>query len=122
MARRPIVVDLGLRIVSEANGREHWRKVAARKRAHRAMARLVLQMHARPMGEADQFTITLTRVAPRKLDDDNLASGFKAVRDGVADWLGIDDGSPRIKWQYAQHKGDAGHYTAWVRVEWVTPC
>ena len=116
-----IVVDIPVRIISEANSRQHWRKAAARKKLHRQTARLVLQQYARPMGEAERFTITLTRVAPRKLDDDNLASGFKAVRDGVADWLGIDDGSPRIKWQYAQHKGSAGHYSAWVRVQWATP-
>jgi hypothetical protein len=116
-----IVVDIPVRIISEANSRQHWRKAAARKRVHRMTARTILQMHARPMGETEQFTITLTRVAPRKLDDDNLASGFKAVRDGVADWLGIDDGSPRIQWVYRQHKGDAGHYTAWVKVEWTKP-
>jgi hypothetical protein len=114
-----IVVTLPIKIVSEANLRQHWRKAAARKKLHRQTARLVLQQHARPMGETEQFTVTLTRVAPRKLDDDNLASGFKAVRDGIADWLGIDDGSPRIRWQYAQHKSEAGHYSAWVRVEWA---
>ena len=116
-----IVVDIPVRIISEANSRQHWRKAAVRKKVHRQTARLVLQQYARPMGESEQFTITLTRVAPRKLDDDNLASGFKAVRDGVADWLGIDDGSPRIKWEYAQHKGASGHYSAWVRVQWATP-
>ena len=115
-----IVVDIPVRIISEANSRQHWRKAAARKRVHRMTARTVLQFHPKPKGEPELFTITLTRVAPRKLDDDNLASGFKAVRDGVADWLGIDDGSPRIKWQYAQHKSD-GHYTAWVKVEWTKP-
>jgi len=116
-----IVVDIPVRIISEANSRQHWRKAAARKQLHRQTARLVLQQYARPMGESELFTIMLTRVAPRKLDDDNLSSGFKAVRDGVADWLGIDDGSPRIHWVYRQHKGDAGHYTAWVKVEWTKP-
>lgn len=114
----PITVSLPLRIISEANGRQHWRKVAERKRTHRQTARLVLQQYARPMHEAATFDITLTRIAPRKLDDDNLASGFKAVRDGVADWLGIDDGSPRIRWQYAQQRGAAGHYSAAVQVQW----
>ena len=61
----------------------------------------------------------IKRGSPRKLDDDNLASGFKAVRDGVADWLGIDDGSPRICWQYAQEKSKAGEYAARVHVSWV---
>lgn len=116
---RVIVVDIPVRIISEANSRQHWRKAAARKQLHRQTARLVLQQYARPMGESELFTITLTRVAPRKLDDDNLSSGFKAVRDGVADWLGIDDGSPRICWQYAQEKSKAGEYAARVHVSWV---
>lgn len=102
--------------------RQHWRKAAARKKLHRLTARLVLQQYARPMGDSERFTITLTRVAPRKLDDDNLASGFKAVRDGVADWLGIDDGSPRIRWEYDQEKGTPGQYSARVDVRWMTPC
>lgn len=113
-----IDVRLPVKIVSEANLREHWRKVSRRKKDHRVTARLVLQQYARPMGEAERFTVTLTRVAPRKLDDDNLQSGFKATRDGVADWLGIDDGSPRIRWQYAQERGRAGEYAARVAVTW----
>jgi hypothetical protein len=52
------------------------------------------------------------------LDDDNLASGFKAARDGVADWLGIDDGSPRLSWRYGQRKSKPGEYAAEVSVEW----
>jgi hypothetical protein len=60
--------------------------------------------------------IRLTRVtAPRGkiLDDDNLRGCLKAVRDGVADWLGINDNDPRVSWHYAQRNG-----TAWgVEVE-----
>lgn len=113
-----IEVVLPLRIISEANTRQHWRKAAERKRTHRQTARLVLQQYARPMGDGASFRIELTRIAPRKLDDDNLQSGFKATRDGVADWLGIDDGSSRIAWVYSQEKGAAGHYAARVRVVW----
>lgn len=113
-----IDVRLPLRIVSEANMREHWRKVAQRRKDHRVTARLVLQQYARPMGETCVVSVMLTRIAPRKLDDDNLQSGFKAARDGVADWLGIDDGSPRIKWRYGQSKGRPGEYAARVEVQW----
>lgn len=113
-----IRTELPLKILSEANGREHWRKVADRKKLHRQTARLILQQYARPMREDAQFLIRLTRIAPRTLDDDNLASGFKATRDGVADWLGIDDGSPRIVWQYSQERGAARHYAARVEVQW----
>jgi hypothetical protein len=109
---------LPLRIISEANARDHWFKTAERKRQHRRTALLMLRASPRPDTD-ETITITLTRIAPRVLDDDNLASGFKAVRDGVADWLGINDGSPRLAWRYAQRKGATGIYAAEVQVEWA---
>lgn len=112
-----VCVRLPIRIISEANSRQHWRKAAARKKEHRTTARLVMQQHARPMNDGP-ITITLTRIAPRVLDDDNLASGFKAARDGIADWLGIDDGSKRLAWRYGQSKSKPGEYAAIVSVEW----
>ena len=108
---------LPLHIISEANGRDHWRKVARRKALHRACAVYQMSRHARPM-HGGPITITLTRIAGRKLDDDNLSSGFKAVRDGVADWLGIDDGHERLTWRYAQRKGPPKVYAAECLVEW----
>jgi len=61
--------------------------------------------------------ITLTRIAPRALDSDNLASGLKAVRDGVADALGVDDGTSRIEWRYAQERGKPGEYAVRVAIQ-----
>lgn len=113
-----VCVRLPIRIISEANMRQHWRKAAARKKEHRTTARVILQQHARPMHEGPVI-ITLTRIAPRRLDDDNLQSGMKSCRDGVADWLGIDDGSPRLTWRYGQLKSKPGEYAAEVAVEWT---
>jgi hypothetical protein len=51
--------------------------------------------------------IRLTRIAPRKLDrEDNLNTSMKSVRDGIADWLEIDDRSDQIQWLYDQRKGE----------------
>ena len=112
-----ICVALPIRIISEANQRGHWAKSAGRKALHRRTASAILQRHARPT--AEKITITLTRFAPRRLDSDNLQFGFKAVRDGVADWLGIDDGSPRLTWAYADKRGEfGGDYLAEVVVSW----
>ncbi len=52
--------------------------------------------------------ITITRVGPRRLDDDNLASACKYVRDAIAADVGVDDGSPLYTWQYRQHIGKYG--------------
>jgi hypothetical protein len=60
------------------------------------------------------YTVMLSRVAPRKLDDDNLRGALKAVRDGVADALGLDDRHPLIEWHYAQDR--AGPREIGVRI------
>ena len=104
------VVELPLRIESVANRREHWGDKARRAKAHR-LAALAVPRHPLPC------VVTLIRVAPRKLDDDNLQSGFKALRDGIADRLGVDDADPRVTWKYDQVRGRAKEYAARVRVE-----
>lgn len=68
-------------------------------------------------GEALPCTVTLTRIAPRDLDGDNLQSSLKAIRDGVADFLKVDDRDSRVTWAYAQERGAPKFYG--VRVEIV---
>lgn len=110
-----MITELPLRIESCANKREHWSVRARRTKLHRAAA-LAVPVHPLPC------VVTLTRVAPRKLDDDNLASGFKALRDGVADRLGVNDNDPRVAWKYAQVRGKAKEYVARVSIEaFITP-
>lgn len=117
---RSTSVLLPIRINSEANGRDHWRVKAKRTKAQRSLAALLMALH-QPSAPVPPLTITLTRIAPRDLDSDNLASGFKAVRDGVADWLGVDDGDKRLTWLYGQRRGATKLYAAEVKVE-VSPC
>lgn len=105
-----IRVDLPLRIVSCANLREHWAKRANRARSHR-LAAIAVPMHPLPC------VVTLTRIAPRELDDDNLRSGFKALRDGIADRLGVNDNDPRVRWEYGQERGAPKQYAARVTIE-----
>ena len=47
------------------------------------------------------------------------SSSSMAREFGVADWLGIYDGSKRLKWLYAQRKGKPGQYAAEVHVDEV---
>lgn len=61
------------------------------------------------------YTVTLTRIALRKLDDDNLSRSFKAIRDQIADQMGINDGSDLFTWKYAQERGTPKQYA--VRIE-----
>ena len=102
---------LPIRIESVANKREHWSKRAKRAKAHR-MAAIAVPVAPMPC------RVHLVRIAPRALDDDNLQSGFKALRDGVADRFGVPDNDPRLKFTYDQERGAAKHYA--VRIE-ITP-
>lgn len=77
---------------------------SGRAREHRELGRLAVAANG-PV-PALPVVVTLVRVGPRALDDDNLAFAFKAVRDGVADALGVKDHDPRVSWAYAQEKGE----------------
>lgn len=109
------MIRLPLRTVSEANRRDHWATKARRVNEHRGTALLMLRARARKVGLP--CTVILIRVAPRELDDDNLRSALKAVRDGAADALGVDDRDPRVTWAYGQRRGKTREYAVEVRVE-----
>jgi len=55
-----------------------------------------------PSEYGDVKQVKLVRFAPHELDSDNVCSALKAVRDGIADGLGINDGDKRTKWVYDQ--------------------
>ena len=113
-----IDVFLPIPLKSRANMRQHWgqrQRMAKQQRngAHRLMRALVGGPPPAPL------VITMTRVGARRLDSDNVATACKSCRDGIADWLGIDDGSPLLEWQYDQAVG-APHGVR-VRIEEVQP-
>lgn len=109
-----IEVEMEMKIVSLANMRLHWAAKARLVKSQRQKAFNALASVAAP--PAPPCTIVLTRVAPRALDGDNLQSGFKAVRDGVADWLGVDDGSKLVEWQYKQRSSGVKVYKVEIEV------
>lgn len=115
-----VKVTIPIKIESVANLRENWRERAKRSKKHRTAAYCYLAMYSQPINTVGPMTITLTRIATRQLDDDNLASGFKAVRDGVADWLKRPDNDPLISWRYSQEKGEPKKYAASITIEWST--
>lgn len=114
-----ITLDIpGMRLPSASNLREHWAKRAGRTKKQRHAiwlawrSRKLHQLEFPWTADSAHVTVTLTRIGPRRLDDDNLAASFKATRDQVAAELGIDDGSERLEWRYRQEKGAYG-----IRVE-----
>lgn len=110
-------IRLPIKTVSEPNTRSHWAARARRVKEQRLLVRATLHGHGCTPHDGLSGTITLTRIAPRLLDTDNLAGALKAVRDGVADALGIDDGSPRVTWRVEQERGAAKEYAVRISLD-----
>jgi hypothetical protein len=93
------------------NDRMHWsmrHRLAVKQRRD---ACLLCPPHPLPC------VVTMTRLSAGTLDDDNLRGSLKAVVDGIADRLGVDDASPLVEWRYAQRKVKRGHYGVEVQLE-----
>ena len=116
-----MTLTIPLRTFSEANLREHWAKKAKRVKAQRfAVAAYWRQWWNNPEREkaiAPPWCATLTRIAPRPLDSDNLQRSFKAVRDEIAKQLGVNDNSELIEWKYAQRSGKVREYAVEIQIE-----
>jgi len=117
---------LAIRIESEANLSGHWRGKAARVKMQRSITRTMVGQRLRDIGKRpgeilageQGCLVVLTRIAPRPLDDDNLARSLKAIRDGVADALGTDDSArSNLRWRYAQEKGPPKQYAVRIQIE-----
>lgn len=102
-------VEVPVETKSTSNLREHW---AARHKRTDAQRRATMA-HMPPWSGGPLMVVRLTRVSPRRLDDDNLRGALKSVRDGVAAKYRFDDASPLVAWEYAQETGKKPH----VRVE-----
>ncbi len=104
-----VVVDVpGLLLTSEANSRGHTKygKADRTAKARAATAKALRGVALPPL----PLRVCVTRIAPKALDSDNIhGSGAKAVRDEVADALGLpSDRDPRVTWRVAQACGPAG--------------
>ena len=84
------------------NAREHHQVRAKRVRAERKAVAWMLRGTPPPA----PLIVTMTRIAPSAgLDDDNLISSCKAIRDEIAKWLGVDDKHPSVKYVCQQRRG-----------------
>lgn len=100
-----LVVELPLPITGQGqNAREHWAVRAKRTRRERAgVATMLASLVGRvPCPSVVRLTIL---GGHRRIDDDNVKGRLKAARDGVADFLAVDDGDERIRWEYGHERG-----------------
>jgi hypothetical protein len=122
-AWRDVVVTLPLRLKNPLNGSwGHWAPKARERREQRTTVGLVcsapLAEYRTGLAKAyiGRVVVTIERVAPRQLDDDNLRAACKAVRDGAADALEVDDREPRVEWRYEQSRGKPREYAVRIVV------
>lgn len=119
-ALTPVEFQIPIRTVPGLNAREHHMARARRVKVERAAAsicmRQMLGCTARRCASSVSLpaVVTLTRVGPREVDSDNVVGACKGVRDGVAAFLGVDDGSDWVSWRYAQERGE---WAVRVRIE-----
>lgn len=117
-----MTITIPLRIVSERNQRQSRWALARKTAAQRAHAKMNCNTH--PAMQKQRWAVrnggivvTLTRIAPRKLDEhDGLRDAFKAIVDGVADSLGVKDNDPRVAWQYRQRSGKPREYAVQIDI------
>lgn len=93
---RAVCVTIGIVLKSQKSGfSNNWRAAAGRSKQLRKRTMMALhvvsadavRMHLQDGGFSGPSLIAFTRMAPRRLDDDNLASVFKPIRDQVVAWL-----------------------------------
>lgn len=102
---------LPIKLESIANKRWHWRKKANYVRGIRDA------VYLKCPGFEVPCVVTMTRIAPRSLDDDNNVSAFKAVRDSIAKRLEVDDRDPRVLFRCGQRKGKPKEYAIEVQLQ-----
>jgi hypothetical protein len=107
-----IVVTIPLRLQNPLNGGQgrHWVYRSRTRRSQRGTTLLVVAAHLAGQPLTLPVVVTVTRIAPsRGLDPhDGLPASAKAVIDGVADALGVDDRDPRVTWRIDQRRGPWG--------------
>lgn len=82
----------GCKTVSELNQREHWAVKNRRKNDQQEAVAVAMLNALRGRKVQLPCSVTLTRIGPKKMDNDNLAGALKHCQDQIARQLGVDDG------------------------------
>lgn len=112
----------GVRIKGTTNGSQgvtlggrrfrRGKQAGLRALGHNAALTLNLWDH---LGRHGAIVVRIVRVAPHRLDGDNLEAAFKRVRDGVARCLEVDDRHQSVEYVIDDERGAVREYA--VRFE-----
>lgn len=109
-----VLTAKGLALQLTPNARHRHPAEAGRVRAWErgTVARALADVKA-PSGP---WLVTITRMGPGTMDDDNATASAKGVRDAVAAWLGVDDGETgRVRFVVSQKTDRAFGVTITVK-------
>lgn len=81
-----------LKTVSEMNQREFWAARLRRKKDQQERVAVAMSNALRGKRIELPCVVNLTRIGPKKMDNDNLAGAMKHCQDQIARQLGVDDG------------------------------
>lgn len=109
------VLVVPIRLVTESNAKEHWRTRHQRARRQRHAVAWAWRGAGWPRGRKPA-AVKLTRMAPRRLDPDNLVSSAKHVIDEIAYLCGFNDRDSSVQWAFAQEKSCL--YELRIEVDW----
>lgn len=113
-------------LIKENNrGGEHWTKTKKRHDNQKLLVRASMKHYLfeeipRPC------IVTMTRISPRQMDDDNLIQAFKWIKDELASIIidqfkqfrpGTCDNNNKISWEYKQKKGKVRQYAFKIEIE-----
>lgn len=105
-----VTIEWSQHLVSNNNARENWRARSRRMKEQRTAAKMALhfnkvreQLGDTPAGH--RIVVKLVRLSTHPLDPgDNHNSSFKAVRDEISAYLGINDRhEDLLRFEYAPH-------------------
>jgi hypothetical protein len=97
-----ITLAAPIKLDAHTNARGHWRTLKKRTDKEKQITSWLLSSRVLP---DLPVVVSFERISPRDLDDDNLPSAFKYVRDTIAHHYGTHDGtSAPITWQYSQRR------------------
>ena len=108
----------GLKTVSEMNQREHW--AAKNRRKQDQQEHVAVEMLNALRGKRIELpcVVKMTRIGPKKMDNDNLAGAMKHCQDQIARQLGVDDGDEsKVIFHHYQMPIGSRDYAVKVEIE-----
>ena len=116
-------IEMPMTLRKWGNERGRWQSQAGTKKLNRQGAEMAVKAsrrlaELRSLAARGELAVAIVRRSNRLLDSDGVASACKHVRDGIADALGVNDGSDNVVWLTAQERASvASCLIVFARIE-----